>query len=94
MKQASLRDDGSRRFNQDSPLLAGVDAAGVAQLVEASGDLALLLDEDGVIRDVSAANDDLAEVEQWVGQSWSSIVTIESRPKVEEILNNNGSTLR
>ncbi|GAA4002481.1 transcriptional regulator PpsR [Sphingomonas humi] len=91
MKQASIRDDGSRRFDKDSPLLAGMDAAGVARLAEASGDLALLVDEDGVIRDIAAANDDLAEVEHWVGQRWSSVVTVESRVKVEEILGDDES---
>jgi transcriptional regulator PpsR len=86
MKQGSPSDGGARRFDSDSPLLAGVDVAGVADLVEASGDLALLVDRQGVIRDVAASSADLAEARQWLGQSWSSVVTVESRIKVEEML--------
>jgi transcriptional regulator PpsR len=90
MKQGSISDDGARRFDPDSPLLAGVDVAGVADLVEASGDLALLVDRQGVIRDVAASSADLAEARQWLGQSWSSVVTVESRIKVEEMLSADG----
>ena len=67
-------------------MLTGLDVASVARLVEASGDLALLVDGEGVIRDVAAPTADLAEARQWVGQSWSSVVTVESRVKVEEML--------
>ena len=86
MMQPSTSGDGARRFDSASPLLAGIDVAGVAELVEASGDLALLVDREGVIRDIAASASDLAEAEQWVGQSWSSVVTTESRVKVEEML--------
>lgn len=86
MMQGSTRDDGSRRFDPDSPLLSGVDVASVAHLVEASGDLALLVDKEGVIRDVAATGADRDEAEQWLGKRWSSVVTVESRVKVEEML--------
>lgn len=86
MEHTSIIDDGPRRFEPDSPLLAGVDAAGIAHLVETSGDLALLVDEEGVIRDVAAAAGDLVEAERWLGHSWSSVVTAESRVKVAEML--------
>jgi transcriptional regulator PpsR len=86
MKQASTTDDGARRFDPDSPWLSGVDVANVAHLAEASGDLALLVDEQGVIRDIAASSADLVEAEQWLGRSWSSVVTVESRVKVEEML--------
>lgn len=86
MNQGSPSDGGARRFDPGSPLLTGVDPAGVAKLVEASGDLALLVDEAGVVRDVAANGIDSVETERWIGQDWSSLVTVESRGKIEEML--------
>lgn len=86
MKPSPPVDEDVPRLDADSPMLTGLDVASVARLVEASGDLALLVDGEGVIRDVAAPTADLAEARQWVGQSWSSVVTVESRVKVEEML--------
>ena len=86
MEHSSTSDDGMRRFRSDNPILAGADSASMVRLAEASGDLALLVDNQGVIQDISANQDDLAEAEQWLGRSWSAVVTAESRGKVEEML--------
>ena len=52
-------------------------------LVAAASDLALVIDERGVIRDVSFHNDDLArdlDVQaSWPGRAWIDTVSIESR---------------
>jgi transcriptional regulator PpsR len=59
-----------------------------ASLIAAAADVALLVDEHGVIRDVSIGNADLAELphDDWIGKRWSETVTVESRPKVEALL--------
>jgi len=62
------------------------DAA--ARVVAAAADIALIVDGDGRIRDVFTSNRQLGDVAdgEWQGQRWVETVTIESRPKVEELL--------
>jgi transcriptional regulator PpsR len=69
-------------------LLAGLDAKATASLLAVASDLALVLDADGVIRDVSVGAEDLNDVScaDWVGRRWSETVTVESRPKVAALL--------
>ncbi len=64
-----------------------------ASLIAAAADVALLLDEQGVIRDVSVASQEFDGLghHDWIGRTWADIVTIESRPKVEALLRNPGS---
>jgi len=74
----------------DSPmgLLHGVDAESAARLIAAASDVALLLDDKGVIRDL-AFNDGALLPEagaRWLGRRWTEVVTVESRPKVEALL--------
>jgi transcriptional regulator PpsR len=67
---------------------ASFDPADTASLVAAAADVALLLDDKGLIRDVSVGGADLGELEHahWIGRPWSETVTVESRPKVEALL--------
>lgn len=69
-------------------LLAGLDARATASLLAVASDLALVLDADGVIRDVSVGAEDLDGMScaEWVGRPWSETVTVESRPKVAALL--------
>lgn len=70
------------------PPLAGLDAESTAALIAAAADVALVLDGDGVIRDVTIGNEELSidGYRKWVGRSWAETVTVESRPKVESLL--------
>ncbi|MGF1456778.1 MAG: transcriptional regulator PpsR [Alphaproteobacteria bacterium] len=65
-----------------------LDSDVVAQLIAATADVALVLDNDGVIR--AAAFSDADMVPQggstWVGRTWSETVTIESRPKISALI--------
>ncbi len=60
----------------------------MARLVSASADIALVISSDGIIEDVTVGNEELPrdEVGQWVGQPWIETVTVESRHKVKELL--------
>ena len=68
---------------------AGLDRDSAIALVAAAGDIALVVDKGGVIRDVSS-NDGADSVGQdasgWVGRPWVDTVTIESRGKVEALI--------
>ena len=74
------------------PTLRGLDAESAASLIAAASDVALILDGEGVIRDVSVGSVDMAleGYRQWVGLPWLETVTVESRPKVEALLSDAG----
>ncbi|MEQ8660469.1 MAG: PAS domain-containing protein, partial [Gammaproteobacteria bacterium] len=65
-----------------------IDAAGAAALLRVASDVALVLSADGVIEDLAIGGEslELAGSPGWVGRAWDEIVTVESRPKVAELL--------
>lgn len=75
-------------FRSPGKSLAGFDTDSASRVIAAATDLAIVVDERGVIRDVSVTSDELAEdgCESWVGRPWLETVTSESRPKVEALL--------
>ena len=85
-------DDGERSevnsFQTPRGLLAKIDGDAAASLIAAASDIALILDSDGTVCDVAFGSEDLASegYRKWIGQLWIDTVTIESRPKVEAML--------
>ncbi len=59
-------------------------------LIMAAADIALIIDEGGVIRDVAFNSEDLAGslegYERWLGRPWVETVAVDSRPKVESMI--------
>ena len=84
-----------KAFRAPKRSLGNLDAEAAATLIAASSDIALIIDCDGIIRDVSFHSEDLAqdleEADQWVGRPWVDTVTIESKPKVEALLKESAS---
>src|SRR5690349_2362684 len=78
-----------KRFKAPKESLGNLDAEAASGLIASAGDIALILDARGVIRDLACGNDDLPRdwAEQWIGRSWIDTVTVESRIKVESMLN-------
>ncbi len=71
------------------PITAALlDGASAGLIVAAATDLSLVVDPDGVIREVSAGGEDPGPeaVAAWRGRALSDTVTVESRPKVEALL--------
>jgi transcriptional regulator PpsR len=70
--------------------LGSLDPKAVATVLAAASDLALVIDERGVIQDMSFQSEqlarDLGAHPSWLGQAWIDTVTIDSRPKVEALL--------
>ena len=64
----------------------GLDS--VARLASGSGDVALILSADGRILDASftAGDPTGAGQDSWIGRNWSDLVTVESRPKIAEMV--------
>jgi len=60
----------------------------LAQLIGVASDIALLVDENGIVVDVSVRKNELAAMscQTWVGKTWLSTVTPDSTHKVKEML--------
>ncbi len=81
-------DERAARFDAAGRLFAQLDAETASRVIAAAADVALVLD-DGVIRDVAIGNEELEREgyqRGWRDKPWVETVTIESRPKIEELL--------
>ena len=76
------------RFSAPLESLGSIDPETAAALLGQACDVALVLDSEGVIRDVSFGNEDLARdaYRDWIGRRWLDTVTVESRPKIESLI--------
>ena len=83
-----------RPFDKADPFLAGLDADAAAELVTASADVVLILDNDGVIRDLALMGKDMMGLgcQDWIGKPWIQTVTVESKPKIEDLLGQPGES--
>jgi transcriptional regulator PpsR len=68
--------------------LGALDASVAAKLLAAGGDVAMLIDTEGVICDIAISNDnlDFEGHETWVNRRWVDTVAIDSRIKVDQLL--------
>lgn len=77
-------------FRDPVDALGSLDASTAATLVAAAADVALVLDRDGVIQDMSVQPTDLSlELQgfgRWLGRAWSETVSADSRRKVDALL--------
>ncbi len=78
--------EGKLPFTSATRHFAALAGDAAARLAMVSGEIALILDADGRIVDVSADPREFPEAGSWVGREWLDTVTIESRPKVMEML--------
>jgi transcriptional regulator PpsR len=70
-----------------------VEAAGhgrghsIPAIVAAAADLALVIDTEGLVRDLSVYDSDvLGQARRWLGRRWADTVTSDSQPKIEAML--------
>lgn len=70
------------------PLPRELDAVRAQRLIEAGGDVALVLDADGAVLDGYAHDKDLLKMlrREWIGQPLAELVTVESRDKLRAML--------
>ncbi len=73
-------------FNDPDAVFGGFSRDDVVKLAHCAGDFMLAIDRLGVIRDISVSVRDHGFVNQWIGQKWLDTVTVESRPKIEQLL--------
>ena len=69
-------------------LLGNIDGEAALEALAAATDVTLLLDKQGIVRDVSFSDDSLLDNggKHWIGKAWSSTVTKETVPKLEALL--------
>jgi transcriptional regulator PpsR len=74
-----------RHTESASDTLGGMLSANLAAV---AGDVTLLVDASGVVRDIAFGDGDLAVAvsDYWVDQPWIETVTVESRPKISAML--------
>ncbi len=80
--------EGTVPFENPGLFLAELGAEDTGNLIACATDVALII-EDGVIRDVALGNDELTRGgfdRSWRDKRWIETVTIESRPKIEDLL--------
>jgi len=77
-----------RPFVVPEASLGNLDAAVVSTLLSAATDIALIIDGEGVIRDIATGSEDLAREDYavWMGRRWTDTVADDSRTKVEQLL--------
>jgi len=72
-----------------------LDSEAAATLIAAAADVALILDGDGVIRDLALNNDEIAGrisgFQSWIGRPWTETVTPDSVQKIESLLREAGA---
>jgi transcriptional regulator PpsR len=79
-----------KAFKSPARWLAGIDTDAAALLIAAAADIAVILDQDGTVRDFAFQSEALAlefaDHDHWLGKPWRDQVTIESRVKIDEML--------
>lgn len=75
-------------FQQPQDAVGDLNPESAAKLLAAAADVTLILDREGIVRDVAFGSEGLqAEgYDNWIGKPWTETVTVESRPKVAALL--------
>ncbi len=75
-------------FRSPEESIGELDLKMTARLIAASADVALIVDSDGLVRDVGGigTGTPLDDSDKIVEQAWADSVTVESQPKVAEML--------
>lgn len=91
MMQA-LKSSAQRPLQMPQAFFDQLSADTAAELITASADVVLILDEQGVIRDISLASEDLQArgCQDWVGQRWADTVNHDSHAKIKALLEDQG----
>lgn len=78
----------SRSFRSSDELFSGLGADALGILATANSDVAVVIGHDSRVIDVAYRDKGLKawDVEDWIGRPWTDTVTVESRDKIAEML--------
>jgi transcriptional regulator PpsR len=77
-------------FGDSESMFDGFSKDDLIELAYCSGDFLLAIDESNIIRDVAINSKESQLASHWIGRKWVDTVTIESQPKVSQMLDCNG----
>lgn len=68
--------------------LGPLDSQTAANIVAAAADIALMVDADGIVREAACTSESFPSelCDAWIGQHWADTVTVETRPKVQSLM--------
>ncbi len=69
--------------------IGALEAEFAVKLISLATDVAVMLDAEGVVKDISVTSEGMARdsaPSSWVGRRWIDTVTVESKPKIEQLL--------
>ena len=79
-----------RPFGAPRASFGDLDADAAATLIASAADVTLILDKDGVIRDLAIQSEELSQALDgwagWLGKSWADVINVDSRGKVADLL--------
>ncbi len=85
-------------FRNPKKNLGDLKSGLAAEVIATASDLALIVEPDGTVLDIAVGNEEISynDFAGWIGRSLKETVTIESRPKIDELLRqaNAGATTR
>jgi transcriptional regulator PpsR len=75
-------------FRAPATSLGRLEADVAAQVLAAAGDVTFVIDADGIVRDIALGGSGVPEswIKDWVDRPWIDTVTVESRPKIQQLL--------
>ncbi len=75
-------------FDAPKDSLGDLKAEAAATLIAATSDVALIVDGEGVVRDLALGSEEISleDCGDWLDKPWLETVTVESREKIEEML--------
>ncbi len=76
-------------FDVSNPAFGELDARSAAALLAVAGDIALVMDGTGVIRDVAlmgSGDSQFDSATQWIGRPWNETVSSDSRSKIDTLV--------
>jgi transcriptional regulator PpsR len=75
-------------FQSPERYMRNVNPMMASQLIASSSDLSLVIDHHGIVTDVAFGDrrHTISEADDWVGNPWLETVTVESRPKIHDLL--------
>jgi transcriptional regulator PpsR len=82
-----------RPFGEPESTLGVLSAEGAGMLLSAASDITLIIDDQGVIRDMATGSDEMSQEDcsAWLGRVWADTVTVESRAKIDSLLREAGT---
>ncbi|WP_432199710.1 transcriptional regulator PpsR [Erythrobacter sp. W53] len=73
-------------FSDAETMFSGFSKDDFIELAYCAGDFMLAIDENNIIRDVAMNGKDHQFANRWIGEKWVETVTVESRPKIDRLL--------